>query len=120
VKTAVLGEAEPQHIVYNPKLVSLAQHYGFTPRARRAYRAQTKGKVERPCRYIRQDFFLGRRFRNLEDLNAQLRHLLDALTSVRGVGVVKNPLRCVRKTLVIIHLLIVIGTPTCDTSVTVT
>ena len=28
-----------------------------------------KGKVERPFRYIRQDFFLGRRFRNLDDLN---------------------------------------------------
>lgn len=31
-----------------------------------------KGKVERPFRYIRQDFFLGRTFRNLIDLNAQL------------------------------------------------
>ena len=30
-----------------------------------------KGKVERPFRYIRQDFFLGRTFRNLDDLNAQ-------------------------------------------------
>ncbi|MER9883952.1 group II intron reverse transcriptase/maturase, partial [Mesorhizobium sp. M0118] len=32
---------------------------------------------ERPFRYIREDFFLGRSFRNLEDLNAQLRHWLD-------------------------------------------
>ncbi|MGE5669446.1 MAG: IS21 family transposase [Betaproteobacteria bacterium] len=88
MKTAVLGEAqqEPQHIVYNPKLVALAQHYGFTPRACRAYRAQTKGKVERPYRYIRQDFFLGRRFRNLEDLNAQLRHWLDTVANVRLHG----------------------------------
>ncbi len=30
-----------------------------------------KGKVERPFRYIRQDFFLDRVFRNLEDLNRQ-------------------------------------------------
>jgi transposase len=86
MKTAVLGEVEPQHIVYNPKLVSLAQHYEFTPRACRAYRAQTKGKVERPYRYIRQDFFLGRRFRNLEDLNAQLRHWLDTVANVRIHG----------------------------------
>ena len=88
MKTAVLGEApeEPQHIVYNSKLVALAQHYGFTPRACRAYRAKTKGKVERPFRYIRQDFFLGRRFRNLEDLNAQLRHWLDTVANVRVHG----------------------------------
>ncbi|MET1085381.1 MAG: IS21 family transposase [Burkholderiales bacterium] len=88
MKTAVLGEAqeEPQHIVYNPKLVALAKHYGFTPRACRAYRAQTKGKVERPYRYIRQDFFLGRHFRDLEDLNAQLRHWLDTVANVRVHG----------------------------------
>ena len=30
-----------------------------------------KGKIERPYRYIRQDFFLARTFRNLDDLNAQ-------------------------------------------------
>jgi hypothetical protein len=30
--------------------------------------------VERPFRYIRENFFLARSFRNLEDLNAQLRH----------------------------------------------
>ncbi len=41
------------------------------PRACKAYRAKTKGKVERPFRYIRQDFFLDRSFRNLDDLNAQ-------------------------------------------------
>ena len=37
----------------------------------RPYRAKTKGKVERPYRYVRQDFFLARTFRNLDDLNVQ-------------------------------------------------
>lgn len=72
MKTAVLGEGQDRHIVYNTKLVALAQHYGFAPRACQAYRAKTKGKVERPFRYIRQDFFMARRFRNLDDLNRQL------------------------------------------------
>ncbi|MEX3765258.1 IS21 family transposase, partial [Paraburkholderia phenoliruptrix] len=76
MKTAVLGEAE-KHIVYNAKLVAFAQHYGFAPRACKAYRAKTKGKVERPYRYIRQDFFLARRFQNLGDMNRQLREWLD-------------------------------------------
>ena len=39
----------------DPQLVALANHYGYQPRACRPYRAQTKGKVERPYRYIRQD-----------------------------------------------------------------
>ena len=58
-------------VTYNASLVSLLDHYGAAPRACQPYRAKTKGKVERPFRYIRQDFFLGRTFRNLDDLNAQ-------------------------------------------------
>jgi transposase len=71
MKTAVTGEDDQGHIVYNRSLLALAQHYRFQPRACRPYRAKTKGKVERPFSYIRQDFFLGRSFRSLDDLNAQ-------------------------------------------------
>ena len=69
MKTAVTGEDEQGHIVYNRSLLALAKHYGFHPRACRPYRAKTKGKVERPFSYIRKDFFLARSFRNLDDLN---------------------------------------------------
>ena len=44
---------------------------------------KTKGKVERPFRYIREDFFLARSFRNLDDLNAQLRHWIDTVANPR-------------------------------------
>ena len=69
MKTAVLGEDEEGELIYHPVLRDLAAHYGFVPRACAAYRAKTKGKVERPFRYVREDFFLGSTFRNLEDLN---------------------------------------------------
>ena len=82
MKTAVVGEGD-LGIVYNRSLIDLARHYGFHPKACRAYRAQTKGKVERPFRYIREDFFLARSFRNLEDLNAQLRVWLDQVANPR-------------------------------------
>ena len=49
----------------------------------RPYRAKTKGKVERPFRYIREDFFLARSFGNLADLNEQLRRWLDAVANPR-------------------------------------
>ena len=53
------------------------------PKACRPYRAKSKGKVERPFRYIRQDFFLARSFRNLDDLNQQLRRWLDEDANAR-------------------------------------
>jgi transposase len=83
MKTAVIGEDGDGLVVYNRALVDLARHYGFQPRACRPYRAKTKGKVERPFRYIREDFFLGGVFRNLEDLNDQLRHWLDTVANPR-------------------------------------
>jgi hypothetical protein len=65
------------HVVtYNASLVALA-HYGSATKACQPYRAKTKSKVARPFRYIRQDFFLGRSFRDLDDLNAQF-HVLRA------------------------------------------
>jgi transposase len=82
MKTAVIGEASGS-IVYNRALIDFARHYGFQPKACRPYRAKTKGKVERPFRYIREDFFLARSFRNLDDLNAQLRHWLDTVANPR-------------------------------------
>jgi transposase len=86
MKTAVTGEDDPGHIAYNRSLLTLAQHYRFRPRACRPYRAKTKGKVERPFSYIRQDFFLGRSFRNLDDLNAQLVDWLDTVANIRVHG----------------------------------
>lgn len=86
MKTAVTGEDDAGHIVYNRSLLALAQHYRFQPRACRPYRAKTKGKVERPFSYIRQDFFLGRGFRNLDDLNAQLTGWLDTVANARIHG----------------------------------
>jgi len=44
---------------------------GFTLRICKPYRAKTKGKVERPFRYVRQDFFLGKTFDDIDDLNGQ-------------------------------------------------
>ena len=71
------------HIVYNRTLVEFARHYGYLPKACKAYRAKTKGKVERPFRYIREDFFLGRSFRNRDDLNVQFRQWLDQVANAR-------------------------------------
>ena len=62
--------------MHNAKTTVFAQHLSFAPRTCKAYRAKTKGNIERPCPYIRQDFFLARRFQNLDDLNRRLRESL--------------------------------------------
>lgn len=83
MKTAVIGEDEDGRVVYNRTLGDLAHHYGFLPKACRPYRPETKGKVERPFRYIREDFFLGSTFRDLDDLNLQLKNWLGDVANPR-------------------------------------
>ena len=91
MKTAVIDE-EMDGIIYNARLQALAKHYGFTPRACAAYRAKTKGKVERPYRFIRQDFFLGRTFHDMDDLNGQFREWLDTVANRRRHGTTHRPI----------------------------
>jgi len=81
----VFSSVDPDagHIVYNRTLIEFARHYGYLPKACQAYRAKTKGKVERPFRYIREDFFLARSFRSLGDLNEQFRQWLDQVANPR-------------------------------------
>ena len=70
IKTPVIGEITDRVFNYDASLVSLLTHYDCAPRAPALW-DRTKGKLERPVRHIWQDFFWGRTFRNLDDLNAQ-------------------------------------------------
>jgi len=49
-------------------------------------RASWPRLVERPYRYVREDFFLGRRFRDLDDLNAQFDQWRDQIANRRRHG----------------------------------
>lgn len=73
MKTVVLGLDERGETRWNPLLVDFARYWGFTPRACRAYRPQTKGKVESGIGYVRKNFLCGREASSLADLRAQLR-----------------------------------------------
>lgn len=48
-----------------------AVEVGFLPKVCRVRKPQTKGKVERLVRYVKENFFPGRKFTDLEDLNQQ-------------------------------------------------
>ena len=46
-------------LILNTEFQRFARHWGFRTRLCRPYRARTKGKIERPIRYLRQSFFTG-------------------------------------------------------------
>ena len=70
LKSAVL-ERQGTAIRFHPTLLALAGHYRFEPRPVAVARGNEKGRVERSIRFIRDAFFAGRTFKDLDDLNAQ-------------------------------------------------
>ncbi len=59
MRTVILARdayGDGQH-QFHSGLWDMAKHFGFTPRVCRPYRAQTKGKVERFNRYLRNSFY---------------------------------------------------------------
>jgi transposase len=77
-------------LVRNAEFLRFAHHWGFTPRACRPYRAQTKGKVERPVRYLRGNFVYGRTFLHDADLDQQRQGWLDRVANVRLHGTTRE------------------------------
>jgi transposase len=75
-------------LIRNLEFLRFAHHWSFTPRACRPYRAQTKGKVERPVRYLRSNFVYGRTFLHDADLDAQRQQWLDQVANVRVHGTI--------------------------------
>jgi transposase len=73
-------------LIRNVEFLRFAGHWHFTPRACRPYRAQTKGKVERPVRYLRGNFVYGRTFLHDADLDQQRQLWLDRVANVRVHG----------------------------------
>ena len=70
LRSAVL-ERQGDAIRFHPTLLALSAHYRFEPRPVAIARGNEKGRVERAIRYIRDNFFAGRHWQTLEELNAQ-------------------------------------------------
>ncbi len=66
---AVVLRHDADGVLYNPKFLAFATHYGFRPQACRVRRPQTKGKVERKFHYVESNLLNGRTFETLEHLN---------------------------------------------------
>lgn len=91
-KAAVLNHSPKGEVQFNEGFLQLAGHYGFTPKACRVRRAQTKGKVERTVGYVKGNFFVRyRQFESFSHLNQLLEQWLDTVADQRQ-------LRCFEQT----------------------
>ena len=70
-------------IRFNPAILDLAGIYHFKPTPCNIAAGWEKGIVERMIRYLRQNFYVGRRFDDLDDANRQLRTWLDTYANKR-------------------------------------
>ena len=89
MKTVWTGTDERGEIVWNAVFLDFARYWGFTPRLCRAYRPQTKGKIESGVKYIRRNFLcglLGREPANLADVNAELQRWVSEVANQRVHG----------------------------------
>ncbi|SRR5579883_328815 len=88
MKAVIIADERPGggKLLENAEFLRFAAHWGFRVRACRPYRAQTKGKVERPIRYLRQSFLYGREFLGDGDLAAQAAHWLETVANPRIHG----------------------------------
>ena len=86
MKTAVVRSDANGKAIFNEELLRFAHHYGFQPTACRPYRAKTKGRVERAVSYLRHNFFYGRCFRDMEDINNQVTRWLAETANTRIHG----------------------------------
>lgn len=77
-------------LVVNLEFLRFARHWDFTPRACRPYRAQTKGKVERPISYVRDNFVYGREFLGDGDLDEQRLRWIEQTANVRTHQTIKE------------------------------
>jgi transposase len=72
-RTIVLAKDETSGAVtWNATFKDRMDFYGLTIRLCRYYRAQTKGKVESGVKYVKRNALAGRRFADLDALNAWL------------------------------------------------
>lgn len=72
IRTIVIKRKYPSSASdFHPAFIDFRDHYGFTIRLCRPYRAKTKGKIERVVHFVKHNFLYGRTFHSFDDLSTQ-------------------------------------------------
>ena len=85
LKAAVI-EADFYEPTVQRTYASFAQHYGFLPNPCRVYTPTDKGKIESNVKYVKDNCFKGRDFRNLEEAQDFLKEWLGNTANCRKHG----------------------------------
>jgi len=89
LKAAILN-ANFYERVYQRLYESFAQHYGFKPHPCRVRKPNDKGKVEAGIKYVKNNFFLGRAFKDAKDVDRKLRNWLEDTCNQRVHGTTRK------------------------------
>ncbi len=79
----VVAERRGRLVRCHPRFLAYAGHHRFRPVACNVGRGNEKGRVEDAIKYLRTNFWPGRTFRDLADLNAQAQAWRDDLANAR-------------------------------------
>jgi len=80
---SVVAERRGRLVRFNPRFLAYAGHDGFRPVACTVGRGNEKGRVEDAIKFLRGNFWPGRTFPDLADLNAQARAWRDTFANQR-------------------------------------
>ena len=85
-KAAVIGRDNEGQPLWHAQLEGFLKAIGSRPTACKPRRPQCKGKVESGVKYVRRNFWPGRHFTTLEDLNHQVQAWVDQVAHARIHG----------------------------------
>jgi transposase len=85
--TVVLGRVgRNRTVLWHPRLLDFARHYGFEPVACRVRHPDRKGKCERVFAYAEKDLLRGSSFASMDDLNRRAEHWATTIANRRLHG----------------------------------
>jgi transposase len=84
--SSVVVSHHGKEVIFNPQFLVFSERYGFRPHACTPRQPHEKGVVESSVSYVKHNFWVGRRFSSLEDLQAQADLWRDTIANVRLHG----------------------------------
>jgi transposase len=81
--SSVVSQHHGKEVTFNPQFLVFSERYGFQPHACTPGQPHEKGLVESGVSYVKGNFWAGRRFTSLEDLQAQSDLWRDTIANVR-------------------------------------
>ena len=104
LKTGVLQRKTGHDIVFNPKYLDFAQHYGFNIKACGIRKGNEKGRVENAVGYVKKNFLNGLELTQFNALNPAVKSWMDEIANVRNHGETrKKPVDCLAEDLAVMH-----------------